>query len=143
MSEIISMLISPFWWYVALGSIVLLFMLCMAKLQHDEDIIRAKKDEDAYQKNCTKQRRTIILFGVMWLACFFSYFFYWGYIANNPQNFVQWERKGDEITFTSNHFMLKSGTYHIEAQNDEYYLVKVSHHDYRELQKSVIDHLDK
>ncbi len=71
MSEIISMLISPFWWYVALGSIVLLFMLCMAKLQNNEDIIREKKDEDAYQKNCTKQRRTIILFGLLWLTCFF------------------------------------------------------------------------
>lgn len=143
MSEIISMLISPFWWYVALGSIVLLFMLCMAKLQHDEDIIREQKDEDAYQKNCTKQRRTILLFGLLWLTCFFGYFFYWGYLITNPQNIVEWERKGDEIQFTSHHFMLKSGTYHIEAQNDEYYLVKVSHHDYRELPKSVIDQADK
>lgn len=143
MSEIISMLISPFWWYVALGSILALFMLCMAKLQHDEDIISAKKDEIAFQKNRNQQRQTIILFGLLWLTCFFGYFFYWGYLTNNPQNIVAWERNGDEIQFTSHHFMLKSGTYHIEAQNDEYYLVKDSHRDYRELPKSLIDKVDK
>lgn len=130
------------WW---LFGIVLILIVSYITLKYLE--FKTYKINNREPENISKQYKinkiTIKLFLNLFIIYFLSYPIYYSYLANNIKNNITWSKLDDKITFTSHNPLLKSKTFKIEIEKDDYFVLNDDDKNFIKIKKDQLKEIEK